>query len=54
MGGRDDDAGVDALSRTGVLGDPTGSTAGIGDAIFDAVADELARWIARELDLNPS
>jgi len=48
--------GIDALSQTGVLGDPRGSTAEIGSAIFDALADELARWIAREfeLDLEPA
>ena len=43
--------GIDALTRTGVLGDPAGSSAEVGEAIFEALVDELARWIARELDL---
>jgi creatinine amidohydrolase len=46
--------GIHTLSRTGVLGDPAGSTAEIGRAIFDAVVDELARWIAGELELAPA
>lgn len=44
--------GIDALSQTGVLGDPAGSTAEIGSAIFDALVDELVRWIAREFELD--
>jgi creatinine amidohydrolase len=43
--------GIAALSPTGVLGDPSGATAAAGQAIFDALADELAGWIAREFDI---
>ena len=43
--------GIAALSSTGVLGDPAGATAEAGQAIFDALADELAGWIAREFDI---
>ena len=43
--------GIAALSSTGVLGDPAGSTAEAGQAIFDALADELAGWIAREFSI---
>jgi len=43
--------GIDALSPTGVLGDPSHSSAEIGDAIFEALVDELSGWIARELAL---
>ena len=43
--------GIAALSSTGVLGDPSGATAAAGQAIFDALADELAGWIAREFDI---
>jgi creatinine amidohydrolase len=43
--------GIAGLSSTGVLGDPSGATAAAGQAIFDALADELAGWIARELDI---
>lgn len=44
--------GIDSLSSTGVLGDPAASSAEIGAAIFDALVDELARWIARELGIE--
>jgi creatinine amidohydrolase len=43
--------GIAALSSTGVLGDPAGATAEAGQAIFDALADELTGWIAREFDI---
>ena len=43
--------GIAALSSSGVLGDPSGATAAAGQAIFDALADELAGWIAREFHL---
>jgi creatinine amidohydrolase len=43
--------GIAALSPTGVLGDPAGSTAEAGQAIFDALAEELTGWIAREFDI---
>jgi creatinine amidohydrolase len=43
--------GIAALSSTGVLGDPAGASAEAGRAIFDALADELAAWIAREFEI---
>jgi creatinine amidohydrolase len=43
--------GLAALTSSGVLGNPSGSTAEAGQAIFDALADELAGWIAREFDI---
>ena len=43
--------GIAALSSTGVLGDPSDATTAAGRAIFDALADELAGWIAREFDI---
>ena len=43
--------GIAALSSTGVLGDPSGATAAAGQAIFDALADELAGWMAREFEI---
>jgi creatinine amidohydrolase len=43
--------GIAALSSTGVLGNPLGATAEAGQAIFDALTDELAHWIAREFDV---
>lgn len=44
--------GLAALTSTGVLGDPAGATAGVGEAIFDALVDELASWIAGELAIS--
>jgi creatinine amidohydrolase len=43
--------GLGALTSTGVLGDPAGSSAEAGQAIFDALTAELAGWIARELEI---
>jgi creatinine amidohydrolase/Fe(II)-dependent formamide hydrolase-like protein len=43
--------GIAALASTGVLGDPEGSSAEAGRAIFVALADELTGWIAREFDI---
>jgi creatinine amidohydrolase len=43
--------GIAALSATGVLGDPAGASAEAGRAIFDALADELVGWIAREFEI---
>jgi creatinine amidohydrolase len=43
--------GIAALTSTGVLGDPAGSSAKAGQAIFVALADELTGWIAREFDI---
>lgn len=40
--------GLAALTSTGVLGDPAGSSAEAGEAIFEALVAELADWIARE------
>lgn len=40
--------GLAALTSTGVLGDPAGATSEAGEAIFEALAAELAGWIARE------
>jgi creatinine amidohydrolase len=44
--------GLAALTSTGVLGDPAGASAEAGQAIFDALATELAGWIAREFDIS--
>ncbi|MBM2823220.1 MAG: Creatininase [Thermoleophilia bacterium] len=43
--------GIDSLTPTGVLGDPAGASVEVGEAIFEALADELTRWIAREFDI---
>ncbi|HEU0303575.1 MAG TPA: creatininase family protein [Gaiellaceae bacterium] len=43
--------GLAALTSSGVLGDPAGATAEVGHAIFEALADELAGWIAGEFEL---
>jgi creatinine amidohydrolase len=43
--------GLHALAESGVLGDPTTANAEAGQAIFDALVQELAGWITRELDL---
>ena len=43
--------GIDALTPTGILGDPAGSSAEFGDAIFEALTAELASWMTRELDM---
>lgn len=37
--------GIRPVSSSGVLGDPAGASAAAGAAVFDALADELARWI---------
>lgn len=37
------------LTPSGVLGDVTHATAQAGERIYDAIADELAGWIAHEL-----
>ena len=44
--------GIAALSSTGVLGDPAGATVEAGQAIFDALVDELTGWIAREFEIT--
>jgi len=44
--------GVDALSASGVLGDPAGANAEAGAAILAALADELAHHFAAALDLD--
>ena len=38
--------GVQPLSETGVLGDPTAATAEHGDELFDDLAEHLARAVA--------
>jgi hypothetical protein len=45
---------VRPLSETGVLGDLTGARPEAGEAIFAALADELASFFTRELDPWPS
>ena len=44
--------GIAALSSTGVLGDPSGASTEVGQAIFEALANELAAWIGREFDVT--
>jgi creatinine amidohydrolase len=43
--------GIRPISETGVLGDLAGANAEAGEAIFSAVADELAGFFRAELDL---
>jgi creatinine amidohydrolase len=43
--------GIRPISESGVLGDLTGANAGAGEAIFGALADELAAFFVRELEL---
>jgi creatinine amidohydrolase len=43
--------GVRPLSESGVLGDVSGARAEVGDALFRAVAEELAGFFERELEL---
>jgi creatinine amidohydrolase len=44
--------GIRAVSETGVLGDVRGANAEAGEAIFAALADELAGFLAAELHLE--
>jgi len=44
--------GIHILSETGVLGDVHGANATVGNAMLAALADELADFFARELDLD--
>jgi creatinine amidohydrolase/Fe(II)-dependent formamide hydrolase-like protein len=44
--------GVLALSDNGVLGDPTRASAAAGEAIMDALTDEIHGWMSRELSLE--
>jgi creatinine amidohydrolase len=44
--------GIHTLSETGVLGDVRGANAAAGEAMFTALADELADFFARELDVD--
>ncbi len=37
--------GIAAISPTGVLGDPSGASAPVGEAIFEALTAELSRWV---------
>ena len=45
--------GLAALTSTGVLGDPVGASAAAGEAIFEALVEELAGWIGGEFDMSP-
>ena len=45
--------GVRALSETGILGRPAGARSDVGRAICDALADELAAWIATSFSTDP-
>jgi creatinine amidohydrolase len=44
--------GIRPISETGVLGDLTGANAEAGEAIFRALADEVAAFLRRELGLS--
>jgi creatinine amidohydrolase len=44
--------GIRPISESGVLGDPTGANAEAGEAIFSAVADEMAGFFRAELGLS--
>ncbi|HZQ64642.1 MAG TPA: creatininase family protein [Gaiellaceae bacterium] len=44
--------GIRPISETGVLGDLTGANAAAGEAIFAALADELAAFFRAELELD--
>jgi creatinine amidohydrolase len=41
--------GIQVVTPNGILGDPTGSTAEIGEALLDGLAARLAGWAAAEL-----
>jgi creatinine amidohydrolase/Fe(II)-dependent formamide hydrolase-like protein len=43
--------GIHTLSEIGVLGDVRGANAAAGEAMFAALADELADFFARELEV---
>jgi len=43
--------GVHELSPTGVVGRPAGATAAVGVRILDALAEEIAGWLARTFGL---
>ena len=43
--------GIRPVSESGVLGDVSGANAEVGEALFAALADELAGYFTRELDL---
>jgi creatinine amidohydrolase len=46
------DEGIRPISESGVLGDVSGASREVGDALFDALAKELADYFTRELDLS--
>lgn len=46
------EGGIAAVSESGVLGDPTGASAHVGEAIFEALAAELARWIGESFGVG--
>jgi creatinine amidohydrolase len=44
--------GIRPVSESGVLGDVSGASAPVGEALFAGMADELATFFARELQLE--
>ena len=44
--------GVHTLSPTGVIGRPAGATVAVGAAFLDALAREIAAWLARTFGLT--
>lgn len=42
--------GLQVVTQNGVLGDPTGARAEIGEALNEALAEHLAEWARRELE----
>lgn len=42
--------GLQVVTRNGVLGDPAGARAEIGEALNEALAEHLAQWARRELE----
>jgi creatinine amidohydrolase len=44
--------GVAAVSPNGVLGDPTGATAGTGEELLRQAVDALGRWLAEWADMG--
>jgi creatinine amidohydrolase len=44
------EAGVEALSKNGVIGDPTGMSAELGNACIDAMATMLGEYFSSRLD----
>lgn len=42
--------GIQVITPNGILGDPTGSTAEIGEALLDGMSTRLAEWASDELN----